>query len=66
MVVGAHCFKKLGEVLQMRRKRELYDTHCMYIQDSADDPANKDPNLQKALKSNFVKAQTQIETLCQE
>lgn len=64
--IGLHCFKKLGELLQTRRKRELYETHYLYVQDSAEDPAKNDSSLRSVLETNFTTAQKEIEKLCQE
>lgn len=63
---GSHCFRKLGELLQIRRKRELYDTHSLYIEESAEDPANKDTELQRILNASVLNSENEIEKLCQE
>ncbi|KAJ8934395.1 hypothetical protein NQ314_013436 [Rhamnusium bicolor] len=62
---SAHCFKKLGELLQTRRKKELYDAHYLYIRDS-EDPANKDTSLDSTLKQNFNDGQINIDRLFDE
>ncbi|KAJ8952694.1 hypothetical protein NQ318_021010 [Aromia moschata] len=63
--IGVRCFKKLGELLQSRRKKELYDSHYLYIRDS-DDPAGKDAELASTLKQNFTEGQIKIEKVCEE
>lgn len=45
------CFKKLGSLLQTRRKKELYDSHCSFIL-NGNDPADTDPDLDNTLKKN--------------
>nr|CAH7718017.1 unnamed protein product [Callosobruchus chinensis] len=60
-----HCFKKLGDLLQIRRKRELYETHCSYIEET-EDPANKDDTLNTQLKENLRKGLEKISKVCDE
>ncbi|CAG9822761.1 unnamed protein product [Phaedon cochleariae] len=59
---SVHCFKKLGELLQDRRKRELYDSHYMHIKDSVD-PAKDNPSLNSTLKTNYEEGQKKIEKI---
>ncbi|VEN55303.1 unnamed protein product [Callosobruchus maculatus] len=60
-----HCFKKLGDLLQMRRKRELYEAHCSYIEET-EDPASKDETLNSQLKENLEKGLEKISKVCDE
>nr|CAI5853912.1 unnamed protein product [Callosobruchus analis] len=60
-----HCFKKLGNLLQIRRKRELYEAHCSYIEET-EDPANKDETLNSQLKENLQKGLEKISKVCDE
>ncbi|KAJ8921663.1 hypothetical protein NQ315_010572 [Exocentrus adspersus] len=62
---SVRCFKKLGELLQNRRKKELYDAHYAYIRDS-EDPAKIDVELDSTLKQNFTEGQIKIEKICEE
>ncbi|XP_018571439.1 uncharacterized protein LOC108911089 [Anoplophora glabripennis] len=62
---SVRCFKKLGELLQNRRKKELYDAHYLYIRDS-EDPANVDKSLDSTLRHNFNEGQVKIEKICEE
>ncbi|XP_074033278.1 daxx-like protein [Leptinotarsa decemlineata] len=60
-----HCFKKLGELLQNRRRRELYDSHYMFIKESTD-PAKNDPSLNLVLTEQYSEGQNKIEKIVQE
>lgn len=62
---GVRCFKKLGELLQRRRKKELYDAHYLYIRDT-EDPANVDKSLDSTLKQSYNEGQVKIEKICEE
>lgn len=62
---GVQCFKKLGELLQHRRKKELFDAHYLYIRDT-EDPANADNTLDSTLKQNYNEGQVKIEKICEE
>ncbi|XP_057664356.1 RNA polymerase-associated protein LEO1-like [Diorhabda carinulata] len=57
-----HCFKRLGELLQNRRRKELYDSHVTLIKDT-EDPAKENPELNTILKHNFIEGQKKIDKL---
>ncbi|XP_063905674.1 death domain-associated protein 6-like isoform X2 [Zophobas morio] len=46
------CFTKMGNLLQMRRKKELYEVHCGFIALN-EDPANTDENLKSKLQDSL-------------
>ncbi|RZC42560.1 Daxx domain containing protein [Asbolus verrucosus] len=48
-----NCFTKLGNLMQLRRKKELYEVHCGFITLS-EDPANNDPELKSKLQESLV------------
>lgn len=58
------CFKKLGDLLQTRRKKELYESHQRYL--SAEDPARNDEELEKRLRISSKEGKVRIEQICQE
>ncbi|CAG9837365.1 unnamed protein product [Diabrotica balteata] len=60
-----NCFQKLGELLQKRRRKELYESHYIYLQDT-EDPASANMVLNSILKNNYLEAQNKIEKLVQE
>lgn len=57
---GEHVFLKLGDILQSKRRKDMYETHSAYIENT-DDPAKKDPELFKVLKENSVIAKRNTE-----
>ncbi|XP_072390460.1 uncharacterized protein Daxx isoform X2 [Diabrotica undecimpunctata] len=59
------CFQKLGELLQRRRRRELYESHYVHLEDT-EDPASADTDLNSVLRNNYLEAQSKIEKLVQE
>nr|XP_008195331.1 PREDICTED: uncharacterized protein LOC662018 isoform X2 [Tribolium castaneum] len=48
-----NCFTKMGNLLQMKRKKELYEVHCGFIALN-EDPANKDQELKAKLQESRV------------
>ncbi|KAG5894075.1 hypothetical protein JTB14_003932 [Gonioctena quinquepunctata] len=62
---SVHCFTKLGELLQNRRRRELYDSHYTLIKDN-EDPAKDDPSLNSILQKQYSEGQSKVEKLVQE
>lgn len=54
-----HCFTKMGNLLQLRRKKELYEVHCGFISVN-EDPANNDEELKKKLQENRVKGDQKL------
>lgn len=56
------CFKRLGELLQNRRRKELYDSHITLINDT-DDPAKEDSELNTVLKNSYIEGQKKIDKL---
>ncbi|XP_025831289.1 death domain-associated protein 6 isoform X2 [Agrilus planipennis] len=58
------CFKKLGELLQARRKRDLGSVHCSYLENLMD-PAKDDPDLDKKLKENGEAGEKRINQICE-
>ncbi|XP_028139072.1 uncharacterized protein LOC114333406 [Diabrotica virgifera virgifera] len=59
------CFQKLGELLQKRRRKELYESHYTYLEDT-EDPASADTDLSSVLKNNYLEGQIKIEKLVEE
>ncbi|KAK9888780.1 hypothetical protein WA026_001005 [Henosepilachna vigintioctopunctata] len=60
-----YCFEKLGDLLQTRRKKELYEVHCSFIIDN-EDPAEKDTELNKKLRISSKEGMVKIEQVCEE
>ncbi|KAJ3638998.1 hypothetical protein MTP99_002325 [Tenebrio molitor] len=50
------CFLKMGNLLQMRRKKELYEVHCGFIA-LVEDPATKDQDLKNKLQESAHQAE---------
>ncbi|XP_045470223.1 uncharacterized protein LOC123677625 [Harmonia axyridis] len=59
-----HCFKELGELLQTRRKKELYEAHEKYL--IGNDPAKNDEELEKKLRISSKEGKVRLEQICQE
>lgn len=63
-----HCFEKLGNLLQYKRKNELYENHMIHLSQS-EDPANGDKDLssklQESRKEGDLKMKTVIEKYVQ-
>ncbi|CAG9858279.1 unnamed protein product [Phyllotreta striolata] len=60
-----HCFQKLGELMQLRRRKDLYDSHCSLLSHN-EDPAKADPQLENILKKNYEEGQSKIAKVVQE
>ncbi|XP_044751939.1 uncharacterized protein LOC123311889 [Coccinella septempunctata] len=58
------CFKKLGDLLQTRRKKELYEVHQKYM--TEEDPAKNNDDLEKRLRISFKEGKVRIDQICQE
>ncbi|KAL3281468.1 hypothetical protein HHI36_004677 [Cryptolaemus montrouzieri] len=64
-VESKHCFQKLGDLLQLRRKRELYEAHSSHILDKRD-PAEDDKTLDAILQKNLKEAKKKFDQVCEE
>ncbi|CAH0553531.1 unnamed protein product [Brassicogethes aeneus] len=57
-------FKNLGDILQTRRRKELYECHSLYIE-NVDDPAKESNDLDQMLKKNKKIAAEKIDEVVQ-
>lgn len=62
--VGEKCFKHLGNILQKKRRQELYDSHLDFIE-LTEDPAVKDVGLENVLRKNYSEGKGKIDEICQ-
>ncbi|XP_044265258.1 death domain-associated protein 6-like isoform X2 [Tribolium madens] len=56
------CFTKMGNLLQMKRKKELYEVHCGFITLN-EDPANKDQELKTKLQESRTQGDRKLQEI---
>lgn len=62
LILVKHCFEAIGNLLQRRRKQDLYEVHSDYLIEN--DPAISNPELNDKLNANRKMANAALNTLC--